>query len=399
MSSGISIASVCRTLPSPADPASGVFVMRRLVAMARYSRLRVMQPIPYFPLVRPLPNWAKSEMHVAKCANVFHAPMFYVPRFLKSMDSYWLYRSVIDKLGALKNEGRLDIIDAHFAYPDGVGCLRAAMELQVPIVITFRGVEEDHLQVPAISKQIRAALGLVDGCICVSHSLRKTVIEAGANEASTQVIHNAVDRGVFAPGNKSEARATLNISDSEAFVISVGNLLAVKCHDVLITAFAQLYSRLETARLVIIGGAMHEPEHPLELRRLCDKLGVADRVTFAGRIDESEVATWLRAADVFALASRREGCCNAVLEALASGLPVVATPVGDNAWFVRDGDNGYLVPVGDSSAMAHALGETLERRDWDKYRISSDLQVGNWDSVAREVLGFLEERVGNGMNK
>jgi glycosyltransferase involved in cell wall biosynthesis len=368
--------------------------MRRLAAMAREARLRVLQPIPYFPIVRPLPNWAQAEKHTAEGENVFHAPMFYVPKFLKTMDSYWLYRSVIDKLTILKSKGRLDIIDAHFGYPDGVGCFRAAKELDVPVVITFRGVEEDYMRHPEISKQIARMLHFVDGCICVSYSLRNMAIEAGANRTRVHVIHNAVNRSVFAPGDQSEARSILGVTESERLVVSIGNLLSVKRHDVLISAFAQLQCTVTNARLAIIGGSMHEQEHPRQLRELCDRLGISERVTFVGRIGEAEVATWLRAADVFALASRREGCCNAVLEALASGLPVVATSVGDNAWFVRDGDNGYLVPVGQSDAMARALGDTLARRDWDRPRISSELQVGDWGTTARKVLDFLDECVG-----
>lgn len=399
VNANLSIASVCRTLPTPDDSASGVFVMHRLAAMARKSRLRVFQPIPYFPIIRPLPRWACSEKHVVEGEDIHHAPMFYLPKYLKFMDSYWLYRSVIGKLKAMKAIGRLDVIDAHFAYPDGAGCVRAAQELRIPVVVTLRGVEEDQLQIPMIAKQIRAVLDTADGCICVSHSLKQTAVEAGADEVNTRVIHNAVNRSVFAPGGKSGARADLNVADSGPLIVSVGNLLSVKCHDVLISAFAKLHSTHMNARLAIIGGTMHEPECPSKLREHCQSLGIADRVIFVGRVNETEVAKWLRAADVFALASRREGCCNAVLEALASGLPVVATSVGDNPWFVKDGENGYLVPVGDSEAIAHALDEALGRKDWDRYRISSDLQVGDWGDVANDVNEFLEERASEGAKK
>jgi len=393
VSSDLSIASVCRTLPTPDDSACGVFVMRRLAAMARESRHCIVQPIPYFPVIRPLPRWARSELHVVDGEDVFHAPMFYLPKFLKFMDSYWLYRSVIGKLAALKSEGRLDIVDAHFGYPDGVGCVRAAKELDLPVVITLRGVEEDYMQNPEIATQISKTLKVVDGCICVSGSLRDIAIRAGADDAKTHVIHNAVNRSVFSPGNQSEARASLDIQDNEKLIVSVGNLLSVKRHDVLISAFAKLQKTVVNARLVIVGGAAYEPEYPQQLHELCDTLGVSDRVGFVGKVGEAEVAAWLQAADAFALASRREGCCNAVLEALACGLPVVTTPVGDNALFVRDGQNGYLVPVGDSDAMNQALGVTLERKDWDRHRISSELQVGDWNSVASKVLDFLEECV------
>ena len=114
---------------------------------------------------------------------------------------------------------------------------------------------------------------------------------------------------------------------------------------------------------------------------------------FVGRIPSAEVARWLQAADVFALATSREGCCNAILEALAAGRPVVTTPAGDNAHFVRDGVNGYVVPIDDAEATAAALERALSRKDWDAEAISAGLEVGGWDDVARDVLGFFRERV------
>ena len=96
---------------------------------------------------------------------------------------------------------------------------------------------------------------------------------------------------------------------------------------------------------------------------------------------------------MFALATSREGCCNSILEALASGRPVVTTPAGDNAHFVHDGVNGRIVPIDDAGATAAALEHVLSRPDWDAEAISRGLAVGGWEDVAAEVLGFFRERV------
>ena len=396
MDSALSIASVCRTLPTPDERSSGVFVMRRLSAVARRANLRILQPVPYFPVIRPKPDWAVQTEHDVDGIGISHAPMFYVPKVLKSLDGYWLYRSVRAQLVALRKAGQLDLIDAHFAYPDGAGCARVAQQLDVPIAVTIRGVEEDYMQIPALAAQIRETLRRADACISVSHSLREMAVHAGVDAGKVHVIHNAVNRLLFAPGDKTQARATLEIDNDSPLIVSVGNLLSVKKHDVLVSALARVEK--SGAQLAIVGGPMHEPDYPREINALCSELGVADRVRFIGRIDESEVATWLKAADVFALASRREGCCNAILEALATGVPVVATPVGDNPWFIKDGHNGHLVPVGDSEAMARAIDIALTRPDWDAYRISADLQVGNWDAVARQTLRVFEDCVNRRRN-
>lgn len=128
---------------------------------------------------------------------------------------------------------------------------------------------------------------------------------------------------------------------------------------------------------------------------MVDRLALQDSVRFAGNLPPGEVAAWLRAADVFALATAREGCCNAVLEALAVGTPVVTTDVGDNARFVTDEVNGTLVPVDDPTALAVAIQSCLDGREWDRESIARHLQdqVGNWNDVATRVLDFFHSSV------
>lgn len=325
--------------------------------------------------------------------EIDHAPMLYFPKFFKSLDSYWLYRSIRGKLFSYKQQDKLDLIDAHFGYPDGAGCVRAGRDLGVPVFITVRGVEENYFDNPSVGRGMRDALRQADGCICVSHSLAIKLMNEGIDIDRTRVIHNAVDRNKFRPAEKSSARQALDIPASRKIIVSVGNLLSVKRHDILIRAFSSLAERQPHAHLVIIGGAMHEPAHPQYLKKLARELRIADRVTFAGKLEAERVARWLNAADVFALASEREGCCNALLEALASGLPAVVTDVGDNGRFVRPGDNGYLASVGDSESMAELLILSLESEAWDRDRISSNLRVGDWDAVASQVIDFMAERI------
>lgn len=144
--------------------------------------------------------------------------------------------------------------------------------------------------------------------------------------------------------------------------------------------------------LAIIGGEAYDATCPRDLEVIAAKAGVAASVRFVGKVHPGQVADWLRAADAFALATEREGCCNSVLEAVATGIPVVTTPAGDNPYFVTDDTNGQLVPIGDVEATAVALRRVLDR-PWDAEAISRGLAVGDWDSVARRVLGFFAERI------
>lgn len=84
------IASVCRVLPTPDSPAAGAFVLRRLAAMAGKADVRVIQPLPFLPVLRPLSPWARAPSRDAGGVTIEHAPMFYLPGALKALDARWL---------------------------------------------------------------------------------------------------------------------------------------------------------------------------------------------------------------------------------------------------------------------------------------------------------------------
>lgn len=393
MSSGLTVASICRSLPNPDDGSSGVFVFRRLAAMARQAQVHALQPVPYFPIVRPLPDWSLRPTRQEGNLNVVHAPMFYVPGVLKSLDGLWLYRAVKDSLSQLNNGNSLDVIDAHFGYPEGVGALIAARRLGIPTSVTLRGFEAEYLDKPLIGAQIRHMLRNADGLICVSHFLKELALQHGADPGRVRVIHNAIDRSTFFPVDKWVARRDLGLPAQAPIVVSVGHLVIRKRHHVLIEAFAELNKTHPDAILLIVGGKSFESEYPDRLRKLVSELALQGSVRFLGNIPAKDVAQYYHAANIFALGTQREGCCNAVLESLACGVPVITTPVGDNEYFVKDGLNGYIVPVDDVSAMAKAITDAMERKDWDPCEISANLDVGDWDAVAADVLEFFSESI------
>jgi len=386
----LNILSVCRSLPTPQDPSSGIFVLNRLAALSQIASVQIVQPVPWCPQVAPLPAWARTPTHQADGVEITHAPMFYVPKVLKSLDAYWLERSIASIAKRSHARAPLDLIDAHFGYPEGVGSLRVARRLGIPLFITIRGFENEYLHKPIIGPMLADAMRSAAGCVSVSHSLRELAIEHGVDPAKVRVVHNAIERSIFHPGDASAARARLGFPTGRV-IVSVGHLISRKRHHVLIEAFARVRARYRDATLAIIGGKAFEPDYPAQLAQLAQRLGVADAVRFVGNVPPPVVADWLRAAAAFALGTAREGCCNAVLEALGVGVPVVTTPVGDNAHFVKDGENGFLVPVDDPAAMAEALASVFARESWDRERISAELAVGTWQTIARDVLEFFGE--------
>jgi teichuronic acid biosynthesis glycosyltransferase TuaC len=388
------IASVCRSLPQPDNVSDGVFVFNRLNAMAADADVAIVQPVPYAPIVKPLPAWARARSRSWRDRQIVHAPMLYVPGVLKALDGAWLARAALPELRRLHREAPLDAIDAHFGYPEGAGCMRVARRIGVPFFVTIRGFEKEYVHRPFVGAEMLGALRAAAGVISVSHSLRELAIEHGVPAEQIEVIHNAIDAQMFYPGDRAAARAALKLAPAAPLVVSVGNLVSGKRHHVLIEAFAKLRARRADAELVIVGGGSFEPAYPDRLNALARELGIATAVRFLGRIPPAEVATWLRAADAFALGTAREGCCNAVLEALGTGVPVVTTPVGDNAYFVAADENGYIVPVDDAAALAAGIERALAR-SWDRAAIGRRLyeQAGSWSGVGARVLRFMRERL------
>jgi glycosyltransferase involved in cell wall biosynthesis len=149
--------------------------------------------------------------------------------------------------------------------------------------------------------------------------------------------------------DRSRARDLLGLGE-DAFVIGiVARLSYQKSHEVLLQAMVSVHRAHPQARLVVVGGGDRESE----LRRLTTTLGLDDVVQFLGTRDD--VGTIVGAFDVFALSSVHEGVPIAVIEAMAAGLPVVATDCGSLRDMIGDGEQGFIVPVGSSEQLAQRL--------------------------------------------
>jgi glycogen(starch) synthase len=185
--------------------------------------------------------------------------------------------------------------------------------------------------------------------------LDDTVRSHRLSRAQTHVVPNGVDVHDFAPGRSPVFRERLGIPDDAVVIMTLGRLALDKGNDRALGAFAEL--RTDNARLAVVGEGEHEPE----LRRLAASRGIDDRVVFAGRVVQAEVPDALRAADVFWFPTLRDEAAPLVLpQAMASGLPVVASRIGGIPEVVaREGEEAILIPPGDAAALARATEPLL----------------------------------------
>lgn len=184
----------------------------------------------------------------------------------------------------------------------------------------------------------------------------------GQPRARYRVVHNGVDTTRFTPGDGAAVRAELGLRPDERVVGMFASFKPQKNHPFLLRAARQVVAQLPGVRLVfvgdeLLGGGSGSVDFKQSVLRLVDELGLRDRCLFAG--NRKDVERCYRACDVTVLPSLFEGTPNVALESMASGVPVVATRVSDNAYVIPDSRAGFVVELGDEAALADRLVRLL----------------------------------------
>jgi glycosyltransferase involved in cell wall biosynthesis len=380
----MNILSTTMVYPTPASPAQGLFVQRRLRALAAGAGVRVVCLQPWFPF------WSVGvqETDAGEPLPVHYRRMFYLPGVAKCLDG-WFYARALRR--ALREAGPdFDLMDAHFEYPDAVGAVRVARRLGVPVCVTLRGKLHSQVRYRLRAPQIRRMLREADGIVAVADSLRREALALAGADLDIRVIPNGVDDRVFHRMDAAEARAALGLPDGPRFIVSVGHLQEMKGFHRLVDVLPAVRRAAGDVRLLLVGGPTAERGYAARLISQVRRLHLDGAVELLGRQSQDRVNLLLNAADCFALATRAEGCCNAIQEALCAGAPVVTTAVGGNPELVHAPELGVLVPFGDAGALRDALLAALARH-WDRDAIASVGRRRSWEQVARETLAYYQE--------
>jgi glycosyltransferase involved in cell wall biosynthesis len=194
-----------------------------------------------------------------------------------------------------------------------------------------------------------------------------------------RTLPNGVDPALFHPGDRAAARRALGLAESGRYLLTVGSLSTRKGVHLVLTALAEF----PDLHYLVVGGAGAEGAEGEALRRQVAELGLEERVVFAGPRRRDELPDWYNAADLFVLPSSLEGCPNVVVEALACGTPVVATPAGGTRQLLADPESGVLLPERSAAAVAQGVTAALSR-PWDRARIAARMAARSWAVVGRE---------------
>ena len=379
--------------PNRVKPDFGTFIYQRArhLAARTDNLLQVLAPVPYFPSWLWAKRWRSfSEAPAAEIVGTLPVshPRYPLLPMVMPLHGWLMFLGCLHAARRLHREFRFDCIDAHYVYPDGFAATLLARSLRIPVFLSARGTDINVFpNFSTIRRQIRWALLQSSGIIAVSAALKNRMVELGIPSEKIKVIGNGVDPERFHGMDRLEARRQLGIPLKARVLVSVGSLVPVKAHSLLVSAMSEIAGRHQDLVLYIVGEGPERPRLESDIR----SKGLDHRILLPGNQPNSSLGLWFNAADLSCLASSREGWPNVISESIACGTPVVATRVGGVPEIITSPDLGLLVEP-DAHSLAHGI-ETALAKSWDRHILWGAAKSRTWAVVAAEVESFLSSRL------
>lgn len=343
-----------RLYPNSSAPERGTFVHNQARFLAELCDLEVLSPIPFFPRLPGLGRWSdlsqvgpREEMDGLQ---VQFPRYFSLPRRLLFTRAWRFYLRAL----AQGNISRPDLIHAHLAYPDGRAAIEYGRRLGVPVIISVHG--HDVREIPQADRRWRQlvseALVGADAVVASSRDARTRVLELGAAPERVFDIPQGVDCQRFVPDAHRKA------GEGGWRLLYAGRFDPKKGLGVLLEAMQLLCQRRQDISLKLVGGSRAGGTEEV-FSEQARHLGIAERVEFVDSQPWAAMPAVMAAADIFVLPSFYDSFGIVLIEAMACGVPVVATRCGGPEDLV-DAEVGRLVAVGDAGGLAAAIEEVLE---------------------------------------
>lgn len=286
-----------------------------------------------FRFAEALPNIFFHEVHIDDYA-VFKYPPYDI--------------ALANKIAQVIEEQQLDLLHVHYAVPHAISAALAKDMAQssIGMITTLHGTDVTILgHDPALRNTVRYGIQKSTKTIAVSKSLREETIRLIQPDKEIDVIYNFIDESKYRPVDPGNLKTELGIPKDDYVIIHISNFRKVKRISDIIDSF-QLLTQQIPATLLLVGEG---PEKEAMIKRVAD-IGLQAKVQFTGKRDD--LPELLAISDVMFHLSEKEAFGLVLLEALACGVPSVATAIGGIPEVIEDGKNGFLVPVGDIQGVA-----------------------------------------------
>lgn len=385
-----------RNYPNTVLPTQGLWVEALTRHSAEWCTPRVVAPVPYCPPLPPV-NGLKYFTRYRqipsdtewKGIHVSHPRFLLGPGYsLHSFEATFYYYGVRRAIERIHRDFPFDLIHAHFSYPDGVVAARLGQQYDVPVVITEHAFWKPWMiDYPRVRRQAIWASHQSAAHIAVSTRLRDSVVEFTDTPEKMRVIPLGADHTRFKPLAEGEPRNPNQL-------LFVGYINYTKGVDILLQAMCRLIEQRPSLQLVLVGGGFFRDKmrKAEELKQKAEELSLTEHTDFVGIKSHDEVAAYMRRSALLVSSSRRETFSTVLVEALASGTPVVATRCGGPEDIITDAV-GHLVPPEDPEALAEGIIDILDHRDqYSPSRLRAYTEEHfSWPEIARRNVALYEE--------
>lgn len=375
---------ISTTYPTPTRPHQGSF-NRRLVDAWREQghRVHVIAPVPWMERWQAR-NRAESLRHAQPDE---HHPTFYYPPKVGRTQYHHFYRwSIRASVQRILRHETIDGVIGYWAHPDGYIAVEVAKQLEIPSLVMVGGTDVRILaQQQRRRRVITAALQRADQVVALSRDLLGCLHALGIEEERTQVLYRGVDRRLFSPGNRNEARNRLQLPIDQHLWLWVGRLCDVKHPQLFLNGLAHRKGIDSSSHAYVIGDGPLKPA----LIEQAERLGLAPHVTWLPSQPHQALCDWYRAANWTVLTSHSEGIPNVLLESLACGTPFIATRVG-GVPEIASPDHDMLIEPNQPLALAAAL-DASKNESWQQRRSPRAFQPHDPLEFAQALLDRLGE--------
>jgi teichuronic acid biosynthesis glycosyltransferase TuaC len=393
-----SILVISHLYPQRARGHLGVFVSEQVRALVGIgaSISGVVVPVPLVPWPLPLLSIRWRQFADAECARTdfasvavdFPRYLAFPRRFLPAVSAASLCRAVLRDAALAERVRSADVIVAHTALLDGEAARRLSRALSTPYVVFVHGADlRENLREDApdaVRATVAAVLREAAAVVAVSEAVARGIRSRVTGLRDVRVLHNGVDPTLFSPEprDSDDGRGTAPTLRT----LSAGRLVDTKANDLVVRAIAMLSARGLSVEHTIAGDG---PEMG-RLRRLATELGIADRVRFTGAYPHGDLPALMRGSDLFVLPSWDEAFGIVYLEAMASGVPVIAASDGGATDIVTEGADGWLVGPRDVEAIVDAIAGFAAMGPADREQMSSaarrKAEAFTWEANARGLM-------------
>jgi L-malate glycosyltransferase len=336
------------------------------------------------------------EIHFITSSIPFRLGKFYPNIFFHEVEvnQYSVFQyppydlALASKMAEVAKREKLDLLHVHYAVPHAVCAVLAKQMLNdnIKIVTTLHGTDITVLgSDPSLSEMIKFGIEKSDAVTAVSHQLKEDTDQLLKIQRDIIPVHNFVDERVYyRRDNNFELRKTYGIQDDEKVIVHISNFRPVKRIQDVIKAFSLIRKEM-SSKLLLIGNGP-------ELMVACElvrELNIEDDVLFLGK--QENVGELFSICDLKLLLSEKESFGLVLLEAMACGVPVIGTRIGGIPEVIVDGETGYMVEVGDFTAVAEkALSLLKDEQRHNRFRENSVLHVRE-NFLSEKIVSVYEE--------